>query len=188
MFEKGELPLQDIGMLQFAEVKPAYDVTINAITAPGYVLKFDPAAKFSAQPLMRYICRTLELSEEDAFEEYMTFIQAIKSKLQKDGAYSWKGIGEFNQGDKIGFIPEETDYLAPEPVVAQRLMSHQRTVSEMAADQEPETTFVANDDGAAVVYDDPFASTRQKERWWIGVVILFVIGSLLIAMREMGVW
>jgi len=188
LFQKGDLPLDGIGVLRMNTNLPAYDVTTNSILSPQYALELDTAGELSRQPLLRFISHEIAITEEEAFGAYSGFIKRMKDEIHDSNSYTWKGLGVFKKGDPIAFDADKIDYLLAEPITAHRIMTQQKKETNEVPKELSASTVAAVETEEPVAYVDPFATAEKRETWWIGALILFLAGSLLVVMRHMGIW
>ena len=179
------MPLDHIGTLKLQESPSVFDITTNAISAPDCQVVLADDEDCAKQPLMRYLCRAADCTEEDAYHFYQQFLQEIASGLEQNKTYTWVGLGTFIDEGGIKFEAEDSSYLKAEPVTINRLSVLN---SAQVKPQEPDREDVqaAVEQQTSIVGDiEPVASPY---RWLIGAAILSVLGAFFVAMRWLHIW
>ena len=152
-FQKKICRLPGIGNLELATTPAEYDYGNRHIKAPRQTILFVSVSS----------------SSENQFNEFSAISQMMKAELDKKGTLEVTGLGTFTKDSKgaIQFtaFPVNEDFFLP--VTAEKVIHKDAEHSILVGDKETtnvEMTEFFNE------------TTIVKDRWWIGAIVLGVIG------------
>jgi hypothetical protein len=186
LVQQQQLMVQGVGMLRLMSLPARYDVANQSMMAPMQRVKVEKTtpSNLSMQQLMGFIARQMQISEEDAFEQYSSFCAQVAQTLADTGAVEWPGLGRLNkQGQEVALkLLAEVDAYLP-AASAQRVIkqggSHAMTVGEST------TTTTAMQNWIRQKGETP---TGRKIGWWAAALLMALATGAAIIMRLLGKW
>ena len=134
----------------------------------------------SAQPLMAFLSRNNQLTEEESFDAMHAFGQQIKGAIESYGEWLWPGVGKLVSlnSESIGFVPEPVYQLYQQPVEAVRAIHSGRSHQMLVGDRETNTIEMQEE-----LTEQELAA---EGRWWMPALIVGIITIALISARLSG--
>lgn len=180
LVEYRQVFLQGIGQLQLVRQHAVYDVASQQIKPPFNAIQVNVDAQSGPlQPLISFIAKHLNITEEKAFELYHSFCQQLKTDLETTGQIVWDDFGILKKAnsEKPVFEPLGALQIYHEPVVANRVIRQGASHAIMVGTNE--TTNHA-------MREMLEETTVIRDRWWIGAAALAASAIVLIVLRKMG--
>lgn len=140
-------------------------------------------SEYSIQPLIGFISRNSDETEEDCFEKLHVFTGEIKQKLQSGEEVLWPGLGVYQTGESgIEFRPDPAFKTYLKPIKANRVITAGKSHEMLVGDTQTNT----GDMQTLLQMQEKNEVTEPKDRWWIAAGIVGLLGVGLIVGKWMG--
>ncbi|HMP91712.1 MAG TPA: hypothetical protein PKD90_02505 [Phnomibacter sp.] len=175
-----QLNLNGLGVLELKQAAANYDAAQQVLLAPGMHLSLhvQPQSLGAQQKLMAFIGKSLQVSEETAFELHQQFSKHCKEQLLQTGILNWPPWGRWVKTGTEEYVFEKDDLLqllAP-PVAAARVSQAGASHSMQVGDVETTTAHMTD-----YLEQKP---ARQKSYWWIYPLALGVLAAAAIVWKK----
>ncbi len=183
LIEHRQVFLQGMGRMQLLQQPAAYDVANQQLTAPQNIIQFDANAEAGPlQPVMAFIARQLNTTEENAFAVYHSFCLHLQHDLEVNRLVYWDHLGAF-QKDETGkaiFVATNDldDYYEDVPAI--RVIRQGATHTLMVGTTETTSTAMKE-----FLEEQPVVVV-PKQRWWLSATAIAVVSVILIVLKKMG--
>jgi hypothetical protein len=175
--------LPGIGQLKAERLDARYEATSKTMHPTGYNFQWipvnDPNLE-SPQPLMAFLSRNNQWTEEESFEAMHAFGKEVKTAIEEKGEWCWPGLGKLVSlnNENFGFVPDAFYGKAYEQIPAIQFFKSGQPHQLLVGDKETTTV-----DMQEALMDDEMAS---EGKWWIPGLILGLVTLGLIVARVMG--
>ncbi|MCU0396444.1 MAG: hypothetical protein MUF29_11095 [Chitinophagaceae bacterium] len=180
LVEFGHLSLAGMGRLETVLVPARYNVAEHRLDPPSGRVNWQPLTgeeTDSLQHLTGFLARALQVTEEEAFDQYRAHCAQMQQKIRNAGELVWPPFGrfllsanelQFEQADsQPAFAPLSAERIIHEGVAHQlRVGDNETTTTEMEA-------FLNN-------------TEEEKERWWLLPLLIALAAIALICWKRWG--
>lgn len=173
LFQNKTCPLPGLGTLSIHTSSAESEFTNQQILAPQPVIEFS-GKETNAADLLQYIATKTNMQSHEAAGALEHYCSDLKNEISKNAWAKLEGIGNFIV-DNNGKIIFEQLALPPffiQPVFAERVIHPKAEHNILVGDKETTNTMMTE------YFNDE--SPVAKSRWWIGAVVLGVIGLILL--------
>jgi hypothetical protein len=174
-----EVLFPGLGYLTATQSPARYDSARQVFLPPGLQFHWQPDAAVSLQPLLGFVSKQTQLSEEECFEKVHEWSSSIKKQVFDNGEWAISGLGKLVliSGEKIGFVPEAGMDKYEVTLEAPRALHSDRAHQILVGDTEI-NSHVVSESGEEVLL-------KRADRWWIPSLILGIVTCALIVYKLM---
>ncbi len=149
------------------------DFVNRVILAPGQDVRLVSKAA-DPSPLIHYIAANQQLNYTDAEQALQDCCSTITAKLGMGESVTFPGLGTLMQDEKgyYQFVMMPLPDAFERPVPAERVIHPAAEHQVLVGDRETTSTAMA---------DYYAAAPERKQRWWIGALLLFLLGTGVMA-------
>ena len=114
--EKQSVILPGFGILKLADSQPELTRSVSKLSPPGIKVKFDASISRDDEELSAVIASGESISEEEAKQRVLEFVDEIRFALDKGDVYKMPGVGTFfrDEDQKIQFEADKSWIIDPE--------------------------------------------------------------------------
>jgi nucleoid DNA-binding protein len=179
LFQLNRISLPGLGSFSVIASPAVPDFSGKIIKAPVTAINFSSnAAEANADDFLQYIAKRAGVSYQQATEQYHHWYSGVQQQLAQGNKVQLAGIGTLSQqNDEIVFGQSP---LPPEffPTVPAERVVHP---------EAQHTMLVGDKETTNVQMTEYFAATPdKKDRWWIGALLLALLGSGIILFQLMN--
>jgi hypothetical protein len=180
LVENGQLPLAGMGRMEAVLVPARYNVSEHRLDPPAGRLHWFAHKEEelpSLQHLTGFLARALQVSEEEAFDQYNTHCAVMQQTLSKDGVLDWWPLGRFHQADNVLNFEQAAPQAAYAPIPAERIVREGVAHQLRVGDNETTTTEM-----------EAFLNSEEveTERWWLLPLLIALAAVALICWKRWG--
>jgi nucleoid DNA-binding protein len=177
------------GTLRLKNIPAEFHSRDQLLTPPQMIIQWQEQTEtpdFSIQPLIGFLSRSQNETEEDCFEKLHDFIGQLKQQLQTNGEANWPGLGVYTIGQEnkgIAFKPDPflLSYLKPQQ--ASRIIKAGKSHEMLVGDNQTNTIDMQTFLQMQVKPEAPV----EKDRWWIPALIGGILGIAIIVAKWTGI-
>ncbi|MBE7169842.1 MAG: hypothetical protein INR73_04590 [Williamsia sp.] len=149
--------------------------------------RFDKFHDAPGKDFFYFLAGRKKIPEYEAIKQYNEFAAAFRSRINREEAARWEGIGFFKKDASGEIVLEETDkpFLLFAPVEAKAISRppvQEIPITQEQQPAEPETItseisedVVLAETEAPVLPEEPLAETAKERAWWIVALTLFIL-------------
>ena len=172
LFQHKSCPLPGLGSLYMEDQPSLTDFTNKKINAPFPTIRFRQEDMETDQ-LLAYVAKKTNTPADQAQLAFHHFCDGIKNELAQSKEASFPAIGKFFV-DEVGQLDFKATEIPPSflpAVAAERVIHPDAEHAILVGDKETTNTQMAE-----YYSEEPV----KKDRWWIGAIVLGVIGILVL--------
>ncbi len=186
LMDHGAVALPGFGTLRLKKVPAEFHSGEQVLSPPKTLVLWQEQKEqpeFSIQPLIGFISRSSDETEEDCFENLQAFIGQLKHQLQTAGELVWPGLGVYLYKESgIEFKPDDAMQAYLRPQKANRVITAGKVHEMLVGD-----TLTNSGEMQTLLHMQEVSETEiSKDRWWIAAGIVGLLGIGLIVGKWMG--
>ena len=160
--EKQSVILPGFGTLKLAESQPELTRSVSKLSPPGIKVKFDATLSKDDEELSTVIASGESISEEEAKQRVLEFVDEIRFALDKGDVYKMTGVGNFfrDEDQKIQFEADKSWIIDPEQFGLDTIELLE--LEDEHEDNEKSTEVEPADQETAEQQTDPLKETTAK--------------------------
>lgn len=167
-----KLSLPGIGVFTTALQPASVDFISKTVYAPLHDITFTYDETATDETFPWFLVKETSLSETDAIHHWKEYLRMIKHSLSNHETWKIAGIGTLRSANEnIEFESENSINKFFPPVTADKVLR----------ENAQHIIKVGEDEKTSSEMHELLHRETVKDRWWIGAVILAVVGVLLIA-------
>lgn len=189
LMDHGTVSLPRWGTLHLNTIPSVFHNGEQKFTAPQTIILWqedNETQELSIQPLIGFLSRCEDETEEDCFEKLQVFINQLKDQIHKRGQVFWAGLGIFTLTtgkEGITFVPDPALQIYLKPIQANRIIKGGQSHEMLVGDTQTNTKEMQS----YLHLQDNLEAPVKKDWWWVPALIGGLLGIALILAKWKGI-